>query len=469
MQKKYTIIKFFVYNIIILFLYIYHFFNISTEVSDSSIRILGLIFIMILVVTVIDWGISTKSYFNPFTIFLVVFVLFTSGQVVLFTLGIREYSVFNIFYYFEIRQIKVALIYTMICYISFFNGALLSNIIKRKRKIYSVSESKGVLGAINTLGWILFTVFIGPYIYTQLTIFSRASTVGYGVMQQSSSFIEKLLNMGATYFICSIILLLIAFSRKKKYYDLISIIIYIHSILLLMVGERTEPVSLIVFTIWLRSYFFGKNTKKGIIGLLIVSLLMFLIFPSIMELRHGGIIQVSDLISNSSENGISDNIIESVAGLGYSMFPLIKTMDLVPSYEPFRYGSSYLGAFTAIVPFIGIAEKTSELGRWLMNVLEMSYGPGFSIPAEAYMNFGWFPLPIMAIFGFFIATVLGKSFEKKEDYISILFGSLFFIMNITIPRREVLGIIRDVFYFILPIIFMIKILNNKQINHKRRG
>ena len=93
-----------------------------------------------------------------------------------------------------------------------------------------------------------------------------------------------------------------------------------------------------------------------------------------------------------------DTFLDSIGSMGFSATSLPYTMNLVPESFSYRYGFTYIVAFTVIIPNflsgLGVVHPAStyaSLARWLQNALNISWA-GFSMPAEAYINMGWLEL-----------------------------------------------------------------------------
>ena len=94
----------------------------------------------------------------------------------------------------------------------------------------------------------------------------------------------------------------------------------------------------------------------------------------------------------------------------------------------FRYGESYLYSLTTIIPNLGFWDAhpgaiKAHLGNWLQDVLGLDYGPGFSMAAEAYINFGWFGILFMMLLGCFygwLFSLISRK-EEPEQYNPIVF------------------------------------------------
>ena len=96
-------------------------------------------------------------------------------------------------------------------------------------------------------------------------------------------------------------------------------------------------------------------------------------------------------------------------------------MYLVPRHIPFEYGGTYWDAVVAVLP-IG---PQYALAQWLVDIYSPGYpgGWGFSLTAEAYLNFGLIGIPV--VFG--LLTAMQRFLVNRADrghfwlYASIVF------------------------------------------------
>lgn len=106
---------------------------------------------------------------------------------------------------------------------------------------------------------------------------------------------------------------------------------------------------------------------------------------------------------------------------GSTIFPDTFVMMAVPQFTPFAYGETYLRSLISLVPGF----PTYSLADWLVQVYNpgSDSGYGFSLTAEAYMNFGLVGIPVL----FMALTVLQRFLVNRVDhghfyaYASILF------------------------------------------------
>lgn len=93
-------------------------------------------------------------------------------------------------------------------------------------------------------------------------------------------------------------------------------------------------------------------------------------------------------------NSFSNVIGTFVGELGWSITSLGWTMNLVPHSQNYRHGMSYLVSLISWIPsaiFGGSSHHPAviwgNLADWLQNSLNMSYGPGYTMIAEACSNY----------------------------------------------------------------------------------
>ena len=140
-------------------------------------------------------------------------------------------------------------------------------------------------------------------------------------------------------------------------------------------------------------------------------------------------------------------------------------MELVPSLSDYRYGTSYLVSLLSWIPtplFGNVHPVTiyGELSWWLQNSLRLPYGPGFSMMAEAYINFGWFG----GIALFFEGTIMSKLLARvpckraQEDVIGSTFQiMIIMILTKSLVRSSVDQATRSAFFVIIPLYLLIHI------------
>lgn len=225
-------------------------------------------------------------------------------------------------------------------------------------------------------------------------------------------------------------------------------LVFFGGLFLLFLGYRSNlffPAT-VGACLWLKS---GRKIPKSVfISLIIASLV---IIPAVKYIRTMGqysSINYDDINKSVEKVESAETFLELGAILGL----LSKVMDLIPTEYPYKYGLTYIKAMQVAIPNIGFSSSKSnrEIIKGLSDqeiyeVLKPSEwytykvskwmfynggGSGFSMLAEAYMNFGYFGF----FFVFFILGMLFSNFDSKNIsaapmtiiYISLIIWPLYY-------------------------------------------
>lgn len=145
---------------------------------------------------------------------------------------------------------------------------------------------------------------------------------------------------------------------------------------------------------------------------------------------------------------------------------------LVPQSINLKLGQSYIASFLARVPSVLLGgyslTKYANLSQWLMETLNMSYGPGFSMHAEAYYNFGLLGIPFMFFIGWFYSKLISNNFIKgpMKKYKNVLSTIAFYLFAMNIRDSMYLTIRNEVFIVLLPILIIYLVYNTQKNTHQ---
>lgn len=457
-----------IFNICILILFfLFYFVSINYDLIFNTIKaeklskFLGCVSIILIIYYILFWGNLVKSRFNLFSIFLLSFFLFTLGQPLLYIFNL-EPSI-NLYEREPIQRIVLSQLYTMICLSSLYIGSL-TILVKRNEKKIS-HEKIDYLIIFKKTGILLFFISFPFAIYYLYIRYNITANLGYGAFYNQDlpdNILVKLSEFISIYFVMSLILLMIGYKKSKNAFRIVSLIIILYVIINFLIGNRATPTGILIILLWFKTNILKSVSLKGNLTMIFLVVFLMFLYPIIGDLRNEGAIDISNIKVDEDEENF---LVESIGIMGYSMFPLVKTMEIIPEMDSYHYGSSYIFSLTTIIPNLSsgkhIGAENASLGQWLKEKLKMSSGPGYSMPAEAYYNFGWFPTPIMMLYGVLFAFLLTLTKNDKENHIKLFVVFAFFYMNITAPRGQFLGMIRDIFYIILPLYLMLTIYKNK--------
>jgi len=450
----------------------------ETEVSINSyhafVSIFGFIEVVFAIIVFIRGPFGRYSLF-PF--FLISFFIFLLSQQFLDVLGVKTIiaSIYNIA---SIQEVTVVTAYTLMFLSAFVCGAFIfKNQASKKHVVdyHTYEDERSVERIVLKNSKILFFITLFPALYYLIFLLRSATNIGYEAIFENSG--NLLLRVcGYCEKICIFSLFgFILMSKDKVAVVLSYIAIAFVSIIGFRMGDRAFPTALLLALVWI---YLNYNERKSsvskgnryIIGLAII-ITLIVVFPLIQAARADKNSLISyNMISEAYGGfgiGIFDMLVLSIGALGFSASSLIYTRQFVPFVSPFRYGSTYFWAFTMLIPNImsplGVhhigAEKAS-LAKWLMNIMDLNYGPGYSMVAEAYINFSFFALPFVIIIGYYFAKFLTPKISivtGKFSKYHLLVCIGIFITSITMPRRDLGNPLRDVIYTILPLILIMRL------------
>ncbi|MFG6496245.1 O-antigen polysaccharide polymerase Wzy [Fictibacillus sp. UD] len=424
------------------------------------------------------WKRTTGVLYSPYIMFLTSFVIFQFGQAILFVFGL-EYERYNLFNLYRPEDILKAIIYTLLS-ISMFNlGALLTNLKKKLFDKENVSRAKQVatISAMKQVGLFLVTITAPLTIYFSIYRAVMALKYGYGIIYSYNFGTNDVTQLLESLFLPSMYMFIIANTSNKKLCKLLCLILCLYALLTLLTGSRTIFIMIILSVLWLWNILINPFKVKSILGLLIFGFFLVILIPSIAELRSMDNKSISNYFDAFSNSTKENPVVKTVGELGGSMGVLLMIKQFMPEAVSFQFGQSYFFAIFSLIPnffnFMGPIHPSREhamLDLWLQNYLGLSYGPGFSMVAESYYNFGWGGIFLFVFWGFLFGKILG--YKKYENLINHPL-KLFIIISVistcfTLPRIHTLLFVRTIIYYVLiPCLIIILVRNNK-LNKKLR-
>lgn len=428
----------------------------SVDELLQKTAIVGLLEILFCTIT---WKLYTGSFFSLFLFYLLSFYIFTMGQSLLYAFNI-EHSFANVYILVSKEAMLKSHVFTILCIAFLFEGALIAA--GKKTTKYTQIEivencESGIFGQV---GVILLMISVIPMIIylVSLLISYRAGGYAYAFSSVSNtSGLMRIITKIYPFCVPSLIMIIIGYSgfyRKaaQVFMGLIGIIYF-------MIGERTGAASIILALFILdsnlkeRTQTDDRPNRSGQLKLVLLIVLFAVFIPVVGALRNTSNMSISSLTEAVMENGLFAGITDTIATMGFSEFPLGKTIEIVPGLKSYAYGQSYFYAILAILPNIfggtHISVKYAGLAQWLMDFLNMNYGPGFSYPAEAWYNFGWLGCIFMLVIGYVFSYFLYIPKGTKVNNTTLFLSLAFFEETITSPRRELMTVVRQVGYYVL--------------------
>lgn len=425
------------------------------NISIQNLKISILFSVIIFLVCIINWIKIKKNFISAYSFFLICFFLFMFGQDVLYLLDI-DYNGLNIYdLNYSTELLFKSNIFCTISMLFIHAGVLFS----RKFKFIFFSKKRIFFKTINKksyyyTGLFLLIISILPHLLYMVDVIRVGIGMGYTFLYKEQ--IGSSLNIFEGFFYISLFLLAIGIKniKIKKFltlFPLIDVVIY------LIAGSRGNAIP-ILFAIIL---FYNQNIKKiesrEKYKIIVVMLLVTIFVPVISIYRVDKSTTFLDLVKSFL---LGDNsIISQLFGeMGGSKYTLIECMKLIPSKIDYMNGVTYLGSIIdCIFPsFIVSSQKlgiTVWLGSWLQDILNLSYGPGFAITSEVYVNFGYYGLGLFLFLGIIIYNFLEKE-NKIHNFRNVCSPILFIYLSTYIRGQSIDTFTKIFIYLIIPFLIL---------------
>lgn len=405
-----------------------------------------------------------KSIINPITLFSTFLFLFSSGHLVLYSLNL-DIGAFNTFERLGNETLIQTIPFLILGFTFFQLGvtyiANKSHSFKYNILVQFDLEDKTIFN----IGVFFFLMGIVPYTISNLNALYVITELGYSAYYKEDTRINIPFAGFSDYVFTGIILIVIGGVRR---YKLIAIVFLVFLALLkLLSGDRGGGIIFILSAYMLYIYFIRKN-KVGIIPTAILVTILMSLVPTIGILRHSATSATGNFFSILLENNLFTS---TLSNLGATIWPLGKIIEIFPNEEGYIFGASYLAALIYLIPSVlrlgPISEISSNIlymspANWLMNYLGMTYGPGFTPFAEAFLNFGWNGIFALFFYGVFITKVMMyKPKDTRKIPLSIGFGILSFLL-LGMSARGTFNIMLAYFFrYILIPYFIIILVKSK--------
>ncbi len=246
------------------------------------------------------------------------------------------------------------------------------------------------------------------------------------------------------------------------------------AILTLLYNNNVRQMVLFVTLVWLLLTSYCVDRTVGLSGILIVSFITLLknnskgpskkniVFFSLIIIGLLVLVQGISIVRNQrdiSAMGEEGPLMHFVSELGFSSVSLLMMMDIVPQSENYLGGIGYLSSFiSGLVPAnadpTGIVSSIIEYRRisngWIEDYYNFTFGLGFSLNAEAYINFGW--LGLFPLFGIHLIVFYFLNFSNSKRVPSLFDQYTSFVLLFlwcTLPRRDSYYLWKALVYSIL--------------------
>ena len=451
------------------FSYLFYYNMTHTQITIDRIKTLGIFAILQFIYIIKSWQTVSGSYINAYTIFMLACYCFNLGQPVLEVFNAVALNRSVIYHYnIPLSTYYEAIIISLSFIMAFHLGAIACKQPSNRSTLDSYAPSGVMAATIERVSKVFMICSFPFYAYNTIIQMIVSATLGYMAIYEDIATI-RLFTLIGDFYIPSAICYYFASEYLHKPTTKIWLII-IATIVFppLYIGGRSNAIIIFAVILIIYSFFHQITWRKGLV-ILAITVMFVLSFTIIANTR--------DDVSGSSIN-VKESVNENnpftftLTEMGGSIQPLCHVLDMIPDPQPYRYGQSYLASLTTIIPNIGFwdehpATKYANLGNWLKKELNINYGPGFSIVAEAYYNFGYYGFTLMFILGLLFTTVY-----KNVNRNTLLYNPLQFIVSVVflwftikMVRNSFEFVVRAVAYYCLPLYISINYVYKKRINY----
>lgn len=428
------------------------------EPNDLNLQMMGIFGVALLAHSISSWLSRGFRLLSPYLVFLLVLFVFCYGQSLLMAFNISPADG-NLIGYLGITK---AGLYDSDCLtlvmLAFFHLGALVNVDRKHDTYYRVKvDNRIVIKRLRRLGLFLFIISFYPYIKETINDLIYSLLYGYAALYEREEVtgLSHASSFFADLFIPSVICLYIGFKENKVIRYSLILLLLLNVAAIFMIGGRSNGVILLAILIILQDSLIRHFSKKDYLLLFAGAMVLLAVMSALATTRDEGGRTFNVDVMQSEDN----MAVKAIAEMGGSQSCLIKTMELVPSEsEHYRYGRTYLFALTTIIPNLDFwdihpAKKYANSSVWLTDKLGLSYGTGFSMTAEAYINFGYLGFLVFYILGFYFAKVFGSIDDaiNRQDMSRVVFLLLILWFSLTMPRNNFINIVRPFFYIALPI------------------
>lgn len=405
----------FLFGIVLYSLIVLWYPNIMAEPSLRGIcYFMNWVGILIFIVSVWSWFKETGELMCPYIIFLSFFFLFNYGQCVMWALGIHIDAEIGGFVYgfgeISTADVVKGQIFTCLMMYMFHMGALFC--IKPKGSKKQLKGYMGQFKSIFLIGQILGVVAIPVTLFRAASALIISILYGYNALYYSEYASQGGWMMVVEYFFFpSLVCLLIGGKYQKKIRIFVYSFFGIYMILNLLAGDRGSWLIKLVVLIWLYIKFCNgeKLRLRQISKWAIISYVGIWALGIFVKLRDIGLQNIRAEDVHNALSVQNSPIVSAFFELGGSMN--IVTMLLTYGEKIWTYGNSYILSIVGVLstqmltslglPFVLMDDWFSQ------DILGISWGMGFSMVGEAYLNGGLYLGPLyMLILGFIIGSVL---------------------------------------------------------------
>lgn len=351
------------------------------------------------------------STVSPPVVFSLLLSLFTSGWLILRAFGLRSAGV-DVVGREATSSIVSAASFYLAAFAFYGLGVALVGQTRERSRAALPWSSPSAIAALRRVGAACVAVGVIPFVVVNANNIAVVLSSGYSAYYEAGSRLDNPLLVLNYFFVVGLVV--VGASSETTQAKRICLLIVAIGAIRLLAGDRGEGITylLTALLLWRAKGVGAGVPRAGRKALIALGAFVVIAIPAVGALRQS---------FGSGQFGVraalvdQNPIIETLHTMGGTLFPLIKVHELVPAGQDYLNGATYLSGLLRLLPSWLLPRSLDALATeplytspatWLMTRLGMSYGPGFTPFAEAYLNFGvWGGYVAMFVFG--VAAAVG--------------------------------------------------------------
>lgn len=352
-----------------------------------------------------SWIVLTRSWFDPYSLFLVAANLFNAGQAFLEVFDLNPSGMLPDL--FPERTVLDSLFLVFLGLSAMHLGALLS---VGQPNTKPQAANAGYLRTpgpadVRLAGWLLLLASVGPTALLLRDAFQRVLSGGYFSLYQAEQAVgvQGVPQILASFLVPAALFLLAGSKGSPANVAASAAIVLTNACCQLFLGYRYYAVMPLVAYLWVWHLAVRPVPKTLLAGVSIV--LIGVVLPLVGATRETrGETRLSVEFLAEAFSSMESPAVNILFEMGGSLRTVAHTLELVPETRDFDGGMGYLYGMLTLIPNLfwdihpSVAAGTPS--SWLIWTVDpetaaLGGGLGYSFIAEAYLNFGWLGTPLV--------------------------------------------------------------------------
>jgi len=422
--------------------------------ADSLIYPVSVVLTILCAVQLWSWHRVSGSLFDPYMMFAVTAMMFNGSRATLEIFGLNHTKVIGP--QFSDQTTITTLFLVTLGLWSFHTGGMLGVPERRPVQARRRQIEDSYSDSLRVLGWTLVCIAAVPSFILLRQAITVVMSSGYMALfqQEAPTSLEAGPQVLAAFLVPGTLLVAAASKGKRLQLRITIALIGLYALVQLFLGCRFAAASSVVTYVWVWHRCIKPISKiPTIIGLVSVVVVMPLVqvtrsFVGEDRLSRSALTQAYASIDNPAVATISE--------AGGTAATVAYTVELVPEFRPYDYGTSYAFGLLTLMPNLfwdlhpAITHGTP--GAWLVQTVDPKQaaqggGLGYSFIAEAYLNAGWAGVVLVSgALGFAFAR-LATSFCGSGDLAKIACTAAILAFTLKYARSDCTEIVRGIVWY----------------------